>query len=67
MPIGWVAVGEPLAILPPDQRDAIWARQMPLNFPLAVYGFERAEADMVKITTRLSEELASHEKDATVG
>lgn len=66
VPIGWMAVGDPLAILPPDQHDAIWARQMPLNFPLEVYGFDRAEADMVKITTRLSETLASHEKDETV-
>ncbi len=66
VPIGWVAVGDPVAILPPDQHDAIWARQMPLNFPLAVYGFDRAEADMVKITTRLSKELASHAKDEIV-
>lgn len=66
VPIGWVAVGDPIAILSPNQHEAIWARQMPLNFPLEVYGFDRTEADMVKITTWLSEELASHEKDEVV-
>jgi carbonic anhydrase/acetyltransferase-like protein (isoleucine patch superfamily) len=66
VPIGWVAVGDPITILPPDQHDAIWARQRPLNFPLEVYGFERTEADMVKITTRLSEVLAIHTEDKIV-
>ena len=66
MSIGWVGVGDPIAILPPDQHDAIWEIQQPLNFPLEVYGFDRAEADMVKITTRLSEALASHKDDEVV-
>jgi carbonic anhydrase/acetyltransferase-like protein (isoleucine patch superfamily) len=33
VPIGWVAVGDPASILPPDQHDAIWNIQEPLNFP----------------------------------
>ncbi len=32
VPIGWVAVGNPPQILPPDQHEAIWALQKPLNF-----------------------------------
>jgi carbonic anhydrase/acetyltransferase-like protein (isoleucine patch superfamily) len=63
VPIGWVAVGAPAQILPPDQHDKIWEIQEPLNFPLAVYGFDRSEADMVKITRRLSEALAAHSDD----
>ena len=63
VPIGWVAVGNPASILPPDQHERIWAIQAPLNFPLTVYGFEREEADMVKITRRLAANLASHRKD----
>ncbi len=63
VPIGWVAVGNPALILPPDQHDRIWEVQKPLNFPLTVYGFEREEASMVKITQRLSEALASHISD----
>jgi carbonic anhydrase/acetyltransferase-like protein (isoleucine patch superfamily) len=63
VPIGWVAVGKPARILPPGEHDKIWEVQQPLNFPLAVYGFERSEADMVKITRRLSQSLVSHAGD----
>ena len=63
VPIGWVAVGDPAQTLSPDQHAQIWALQQPLNFPLTVYGFDRAEADMVKITRRLSETLAAHAGD----
>jgi carbonic anhydrase/acetyltransferase-like protein (isoleucine patch superfamily) len=64
VPIGWVAVGDPIKILPPDRHDEIWAIQKPLNFPLVAYGYDRSDADMVKITTRLSDILASHEADS---
>jgi carbonic anhydrase/acetyltransferase-like protein (isoleucine patch superfamily) len=63
VPIGWVAVGDPAVILPPDQHERIWEIQRPLNFPLTVYGFPREEADMVKITKRLSAHLAQHRDD----
>ena len=64
MPIGWVAVGEPTQILPPEEHDKIWAIQEPLNFPEWVYGFERDTPDlMVEITNRLSAELGAHSKD----
>jgi carbonic anhydrase/acetyltransferase-like protein (isoleucine patch superfamily) len=67
VPIGWVAVGDPARILPPDRHDEIWKIQEPLNFPLTVYGFDRSEADMAKITRRLSESLGSHGRDELVG
>jgi carbonic anhydrase/acetyltransferase-like protein (isoleucine patch superfamily) len=63
VPIGWVAVGDPATVLPPAEHDRIWEIQKRLNFPLTVYGFERSEADMLKITRRLSENLGSHFKD----
>lgn len=63
VPIGWVAVGDPASILPPDQHERIWEIQKPLNFPLTVYGLAREEADMVKITRRLAANLASHRED----
>jgi len=63
VPIGWVAVGDPASILPAGEHERIWAIQKPLNFPLTVYGFERKEADMVKITRRLAANLASHRED----
>jgi carbonic anhydrase/acetyltransferase-like protein (isoleucine patch superfamily) len=66
VPIGWVAVGDPATILPPDRHDAIWAIQKPLNFPLTVYGLDRDDADMVKITRRVAEALSSHADDEIV-
>ena len=60
LPIGWVAVGDPAQMFPASEHDAIWKAQEPLNFPLTVYGFERSEASMAKITHRLSQALASH-------
>jgi carbonic anhydrase/acetyltransferase-like protein (isoleucine patch superfamily) len=65
VPIGWVAVGSPAQILPPSEHERIWEIQKPLNFPLAVYGIERSEATMEKITRRLSEALGSHASDET--
>jgi len=66
VPIGWVAVGDPAAILPPDQHERIWAIQEPLDFPATVYGVTRGEAAMVEITRRLSRELAGHGDDESV-
>jgi hypothetical protein len=63
VPIGWVAVGDPASILPPDQHDAIWNIQEPLNFPLVVYGYDRSEANMIKITEGMSNFLGNHVND----
>ena len=41
VPLGWVAVGDPAQILPPEKHDAIWAVQKPLDFPRYVFGVER--------------------------
>jgi carbonic anhydrase/acetyltransferase-like protein (isoleucine patch superfamily) len=60
VPIGWVAVGDPAGILPPDRHDDIWAAQESLNFPDWVYGFERATPDLMRyVTERLSDTLGS--------
>ncbi len=67
VPIGWVAVGDPARILPPDQHDEIWAVQAPLNFPEWVYGFDRSTPDlMVHITRHLSDGLAAHADDTVL-
>lgn len=68
VPIGWVAVGEPARILPPDRHDEIWAAQEPLNFPEWVYGYDRAAPDLMRhVTRRLSESLGSHLGDTVIG
>jgi carbonic anhydrase/acetyltransferase-like protein (isoleucine patch superfamily) len=69
VPIGWIAVGNPAQCFPPDQHDAIWELQEPLNFPHTVYGIERGAggvAIMPEITRRLAASLASHEQDTIV-
>ncbi len=67
VPIGWVAVGDPAKILPPDAHDAIRAVQEPLNFPEWVYGVQRSAADpMVAITEGLTASLGSHASDTIV-
>lgn len=66
VPIGWVAIGNPAKILSPDHHEAIWEIQKPLNFPLTVYGFDREETSMEKITSRLAESLGSHMEDSII-
>lgn len=41
VPIGWIAVGDPAQIFPPNQHDEIWAVQKPLDFPGFVFGVDR--------------------------
>ena len=66
VPINWVAVGDPAAILPPNEHEKIWSIQEPLNFPLEVYGYDRSEASMVKIARRMSDLLGKHIDDKEV-
>jgi carbonic anhydrase/acetyltransferase-like protein (isoleucine patch superfamily) len=69
VPIGWVAVGTPAAILPPSAHDQIWERQRPLNFPQVVYGVDRepdGSADMREITRRVADGLRRHGEDHPV-
>ena len=66
VPIGWVAVGNPASILPPQEHDKIWEIQGPLNFPHEVFGLERAaqgETIMPELMRRYSRYLASHKDD----
>ena len=66
VPIGWIAVGNPAKLFSPEQHDEISKIQQPLNFPLTVYGYDRPEATMKKITQRLAENLGSHIDDKIV-
>jgi carbonic anhydrase/acetyltransferase-like protein (isoleucine patch superfamily) len=66
VPIGWVAVGDPAEILPPQDHDRIWAIQEPLNFPRAVFGLDRAPAGetiMPELTRRYARFLGRHRSD----
>jgi carbonic anhydrase/acetyltransferase-like protein (isoleucine patch superfamily) len=64
VPIGWVAVGDPVQILPPDQHEQIWAAQRELDFPGYVFGLDRETPDlMVQLTERYGRSLARHVDD----
>ncbi len=69
VPIGWVAVGDPARILPPDQHDAIWEAQRPLDFAGYVFGIDPMTIDrpfMVELTERYARSLHSHGGDSQV-
>ena len=66
VPIGWVAVGDPVQIFPPNEHDQIWAIQEPLNFPRTVFGLERAPVGktiMPEMTARYARALGRHLQD----
>ena len=68
VPIGWVAVGDPASILPPERHEEIWAIQQDLDFPGYVFGLDRATPDlMVQLTERYARHLARHAEDRPAG
>ncbi|MGH1548631.1 gamma carbonic anhydrase family protein [Leifsonia poae] len=62
VPIGWVAVGDPAHILPPDRHDEIWAVQRELDFTGTVYG-AGAGATMRQIMRQQSAFYGAHAGD----
>jgi carbonic anhydrase/acetyltransferase-like protein (isoleucine patch superfamily) len=70
VPIGWVAVGDPAAILPPNAHERIWDLQEPLDFPKVVFGQERpgpGHTIMPELTRRYAAVLRAHAGDEEVG
>jgi carbonic anhydrase/acetyltransferase-like protein (isoleucine patch superfamily) len=64
VPIAWVAVGEPVRLLPPDRHEEIWDAQQELDFPGYVFGLDRETPDlMVQLTERYGRSLARHAED----
>ena len=67
VPIGWVAVGTPVQILPPERHEEIWTAQRELDFPGYVFGLDRETPDlMVQLTERYGRSLARHADDRRV-
>ena len=66
VPIGWIAVGDPAEILPPDRHDDIWAVQRELDFPSTVLGIERG-GSAAEATRRYAELFGRHRDDTVVG
>jgi hypothetical protein len=65
VPIGWIAVGDPAQILPPDRHDDIWAIQRELDFPGTVLGIERG-GSAADVTGRYAELFGRHRDDTVV-
>ena len=61
VPLGWIAVGDPARILPPEKHDEIWSIQRALDFPMTVFGVERpaeGESLMTDVMPRYAKALA---------
>jgi gamma-carbonic anhydrase len=69
VPIGWVAVGDPAVVLPPDRHDEIWAIQEGLDFPGTVFGIERpapGETIQPEVSRRYADLFGRHRDDRTL-
>jgi carbonic anhydrase/acetyltransferase-like protein (isoleucine patch superfamily) len=66
VPIGWVAVGDPATVLPPERHDEIWAIQRPLDFPGTVYGLSRSAPARARME-RQAAWFAAHRNDGLLG
>jgi carbonic anhydrase/acetyltransferase-like protein (isoleucine patch superfamily) len=65
VPIGWVAVGDPVLICPPDQHERIWEVQERLDFPGTVYGLSR-DTPAAERMSRQSAWFAAHLSDRVI-
>lgn len=66
VPIGWIAVGDPVAILPPERHDEVWKHQEPLNFPREIFGVDRSPEMMREIMERYTAGLRRHRDDRVI-
>jgi len=69
VPIGWIAVGNPMKLFSPDKHNEIWEIQKPLNFPEFVYGLarkENAESMMPDICKVMYDRLSEHKMDLII-
>ncbi|MDG9684345.1 hypothetical protein QC334_16685 [Streptomyces sp. DH18] len=66
VPIGWVAVGDPARILPPEDHEGIWDVQKEIDFPGYVFGldrFDEGQSLMPAISERFGRSLGRHSDD----
>jgi carbonic anhydrase/acetyltransferase-like protein (isoleucine patch superfamily) len=70
VPLGWIAVGDPARILPPENHHEIWAIQKELDFPKYVFGVDRpppGESIMPAVMPRYARALKHwHEADCEI-
>jgi carbonic anhydrase/acetyltransferase-like protein (isoleucine patch superfamily) len=66
VPIGWIAVGDPAHLFPPERHAELWERQRELDFPGTVFGLGREEATMDRIAERYAELFGRHREDRII-
>jgi gamma-carbonic anhydrase len=66
VPIGWIAVGDPAELFPPDAHEQLWPIQRSMDFPRTVFGLERTEATMERISARYAERFGRHRDDRVI-
>jgi gamma-carbonic anhydrase len=66
VPIGWIAVGDPADLFPPEAHEELWAVQRRMDFPRTVFGLERTEATMERVSARYAEHFGRHRGDRIV-
>jgi carbonic anhydrase/acetyltransferase-like protein (isoleucine patch superfamily) len=65
VPIGWVAVGDPATLCPPERHEEIWAIQRELDFPGTVHGVPRG-TDPTTLMRGQSAWFGAHRDDREV-
>jgi carbonic anhydrase/acetyltransferase-like protein (isoleucine patch superfamily) len=63
VPIGWIAVGDPAELFPPEAHEELWPIQRRMDFPGTVFGIDRAEMTMEKVARRYAERFGRHRDD----
>ena len=65
VPIGWVAIGDPAEVLPPDNDERITGLLLDAHFARTVFGIDsqRREEIMPELTRRYAAALARHGDD----
>ena len=68
VPIGWIAVGDPARLFPPEQHDEIWAIQEGLDFPGTVFGLPRQapETLLPEAMARYAARFGRHRDDRII-
>jgi carbonic anhydrase/acetyltransferase-like protein (isoleucine patch superfamily) len=65
VPIGWIAVGDPAQLFPPERHDDLWEVQRTLDFPGTVYGVPRGTS-MREIMARQADFYGAHLDDRVI-
>jgi carbonic anhydrase/acetyltransferase-like protein (isoleucine patch superfamily) len=62
VPIGWIAVGDPVELFSPDHHDELWEVQQAMDFPGTVYGVARGTS-MRDVMARQAAFYGVHRED----